>query len=41
MMRRKYIPPLMENYAEMVFIFYGPDNFKSLEPEKIIEEDPE
>jgi hypothetical protein len=36
--RRKYLPPFMENYAEMVFVLYGPDDFKTLEEEKIVEE---
>lgn len=25
--RRKYLPPLMESYTEMVFALYGPENF--------------
>lgn len=27
----------MENYAELVFILFGPDDFKSLQEEKVIE----
>lgn len=29
-MRRMYIPSLMDTYAEMVFVLFGPENFASL-----------
>ena len=25
-MRRKYLPPMMENYVEIAIAFYGPEN---------------
>ncbi len=25
--RRKYLPPMMDNYNEMAFALYGPENF--------------
>jgi hypothetical protein len=29
-LRRKHIPPLMENYQDFVFILYGPYGFQSM-----------